>query len=36
VFAALFGVIFLGEQLTAPNRLSIGLVTIGALLVAYR
>jgi bacterial/archaeal transporter family protein len=36
VLAAVFGVIFLGEKLTAPNWLGVALITAGALLVAYR
>ena len=36
VLVALFGVLFLGERLTAPNWLGVVLITAGALLVAYR
>ncbi len=36
VLVALFGVIFLGEKLTAPNWLGVALITAGALLVAFR
>jgi transporter family protein len=36
VLVALFGVIFLGEKLTAPNWLGVALIGCGALLVAYR
>ena len=36
VLVAIFGVIFLGERLTAPNWLGIGLIAVGAILVAYR
>ena len=36
VLVALFGVVFLGEKLTAPNWLGVALITGGALLVAYR
>jgi transporter family protein len=36
VLVAIFGVIFLGERLSAPNWLGVGLITAGALLVAYR
>jgi transporter family protein len=36
VLVALFGVIFLGEKLTAPNWLGVALIAAGALLVAYR
>jgi transporter family protein len=36
VLVALFGVIFLGEKLTAPNWAGVALMTAGALLVAYR
>ena len=36
VLVALFGVIFLGERLTAPNWLGVILIAAGALLVAYR
>jgi transporter family protein len=33
---ALFGVLFLGERLTAPNWLGVALIAVGAILVAYR
>ena len=33
---ALFGVIFLGEKLTAPNWIGVALIAAGALLVVYR
>ena len=36
VQVVIFGVMFLGEQLSAPNWLGVGLITAGALLVAYR
>jgi transporter family protein len=36
VLVALFGAVFLGEKLTAPNWLGVALITTGALLVAYR
>jgi transporter family protein len=36
VLVAVFGVIFLGERLTAPNWLGIALIAVGAVLVAYR
>jgi transporter family protein len=36
VLVALFGVIFLGERLSAPNWLGIALIAAGAVLVAYR
>jgi bacterial/archaeal transporter family protein len=36
VLVALFGVVFLGEKLSAPNWLGVALITAGALLVAYR
>ena len=36
VLVALFGVIFLGERLTAPNWLGVMLIAAGAVLVAYR
>jgi transporter family protein len=35
VLVALFGVIFLGERLTAPNWLGIVLIGTGAVLLAY-
>src|SRR5471030_736467 len=36
VLVAIFGVIFLGERLTAPNWLGVALIAAGAVLVAYR
>jgi len=36
VLVALFGAVFLGEQLTLPNWLGVGLIATGAVLVAYR
>jgi transporter family protein len=36
VLVAIFGVMFLGERLSAPNWVGVGLITAGALLVAYR
>ena len=36
VLVAVFAVLFLGERLSAANWLGIGLVAIGAVLVAYR
>jgi transporter family protein len=36
VLVAVFGVLFLGERLSAPNWLGVGLIGCGALLVAYR
>ena len=36
VLVALFGVLFLGEKLSAPNWLGVALIAVGALLVAYR
>lgn len=36
VLVALFGVAFLGERLSTPNWLGIGLIAVGAVLVAYR
>lgn len=36
VLVAIFGVVFLGEQLTAPNWLGVALIAAGAVLVAYR
>jgi transporter family protein len=36
VLVAIFGAIFLGERLTAPNWLGVGLIAAGAILVAYR
>jgi len=36
VLVAVFGVVFLGERLSAPNWLGIALIAAGAVLVAYR
>ena len=36
VLVAIFGVVFLGERLTAPNWLGVALIAAGAVLVAYR
>ena len=36
VLVAIFGVVFLGEKLTAPNWLGVALVAAGAVLIAYR
>jgi transporter family protein len=36
VLVAVFGVLFLGENLSAPNWIGIGLIAAGAVLVAYR
>jgi transporter family protein len=36
VLVAVFGVLFLGERLSAPNWLGIALIAAGAVLVAYR
>ena len=36
VLVALFGVLFLGERLSAPNWFGVALIAAGALLVAYR
>jgi bacterial/archaeal transporter family protein len=36
VLVALFGVVFLGERLTAPNWLGVALIAVGAILIAYR
>src|SRR4051794_10935350 len=36
VLVAVFGVMFLGEKLTAPNWLGVALIAAGAVLVAYR
>ena len=36
VLVAVFGVIFLGERLTAPNWLGVALMAAGAVLIAYR
>jgi bacterial/archaeal transporter family protein len=36
VLVAIFGVIFLGERLSAPNWLGVALIAVGAVLVAYK
>jgi transporter family protein len=36
VLVALFGVLFLGEELSLPNWLGVGLIAGGAILVAYK
>lgn len=36
VLVAIFGVIFLGEKLSAPNWLGVALIMAGAVLVAWR
>ncbi len=36
VLVAIFGVMFLGERLSAPNWLGIALIAAGAMLVAHR
>ncbi len=36
VLVALFGVVFLGEHMSAPNWFGIALIAAGAVLVAYR
>jgi transporter family protein len=36
VLVAIFGVIFLGEKLSAPNWLGVALIAAGAILVAWR
>lgn len=36
VLVAVFGVLFLGEKLSGPNWLGVGLIASGAVLVAYR
>ncbi|GGH24666.1 transporter [Alsobacter metallidurans] len=36
VLVAIFGVLFLGERLTAPNWAGVGLIAAGAVLVAYK
>jgi bacterial/archaeal transporter family protein len=36
VLVAIFGVIFLGEQLTLPNWIGVALIAAGAILVAYK
>jgi transporter family protein len=36
VLVAIFGVVFLGERLAAPNWLGVALIAAGAILVAYR
>lgn len=36
VFVAVFAVLFLGEKLSPPNWLGVGLIATGAILVAWR
>lgn len=36
VLVAIFGVLLLGEKLSAPNWLGVGLIGLGAVLVAYQ
>jgi transporter family protein len=36
VLVAVFGVVFLGERLSGTNWLGVGLIAVGAILVAYR
>jgi transporter family protein len=36
VLVAIFGVVFLGERMSIPNWTGIGLIAVGAVLVAYR
>jgi len=36
VLVALFGVSFLGEQLSTPNWIGVALIAVGAILVAYQ
>lgn len=36
VFVAVFAVLFLGEKLSLPNWLGVGLIAAGAILVAFR
>lgn len=36
VLVAIFGVAFLGERLTAPNWLGVGMIAAGALLLSFR
>jgi len=36
VLMAIFGVMFLGEKLSAPNWIGVALITAGAVMVAYR
>ena len=36
VAVAVFGVLFLGERLAAPNWVGVALIAVGAVLVAYR
>ena len=36
VLVAVFGVVFLGEKLSAPNWFGVALIAVGAVLVAYR
>ena len=36
VFVAVFSVLFLGERLSLPNWLGVGLIAVGAILIAWR
>lgn len=36
VLVAIFGVMFLGERLSAPNWIGVALIAAGAVLIAYR
>jgi transporter family protein len=36
VLVAVFGVLFLGEKLTAPNWFGVALIAVGTILIAYR
>jgi bacterial/archaeal transporter family protein len=36
VLVALFGVLFLGEELSLPNWLGVGLIVAGAVMVALK
>ena len=36
VLVAVFGALFLGERLSGPNWLGVGLIALGAVLVSYR
>lgn len=36
VLVALFGVVFLGERLSAPNWIGVALIAAGAMMVAYK
>jgi bacterial/archaeal transporter family protein len=36
VLVAIFGVAFLGERLALPNWLGVGMIAVGAVLVAYK